>query len=672
MSDVAAAALEARAWTQWFREPLALAETAQALIRQGLALDDVGLECLGWFFAVRPLVAQGADAQADRALDVVEQRCYAARQIRVLRLVNDLRAVLWLRRGEVHRAWSLAHAADMRTETGRSPTDQIVSALGLAEIAMQRADFDEVLEQGYRAWHCAASLDIPAAKAIALHNLAANQLNLLNLEDALPLQQQAQLWLERAEMAWVLPHVWENLILIHDVQGRFDEAARVLAHWRAQVGAFSVQEQQAKGVAIALGLLASGQAEQALKIVDVASPDARGDRHRTSAWVWAKGRVLLGLGQAEQARAVCEEGLAAAAAQPHAQTPYNLVRLHDVVREACEILGDFRAALQAHKAAQQASLPLLGHSARARYLSLKLQQKPPGAPRRRAAHGRARLDALDSSISALQRSMQQAPAPGSDVIEQGRLVAYLGHEIRAVLTQVMGVNALLQQSRLDPWQSRQVSLATKSVRGALALVNDILDLARLEAGRLELDCQPVDITQLTLELTGAWAAAVREKGLDLVVDVQAGQAAVLADGPRLRHVLSTLLGNALKHAEAGRVTVQVHRREAGPGMQAVHVAVEDTGESISTAALATLFSELPSVQAGPQPHRGAGLALVLSRQLLRRMGSDLEVHSQQGQGTTFGFTLTAPLALAGAADGHAMPSPPPPCDGAASGARQSH
>lgn len=645
MSDVAAAEVEAKAWTQWFKAPASLTETAQEMIRQGLDRNDVRLECLGLFFAVRPLIAAGADDETEPALDFAEQRCFAAGQVRVLRLVNDQRAGLWLRRGELEKAWQLANAADQRSETARGPVDQTLSALGLAEIALQRADFDQVLEHGYRALRCAEATEVPAAKAIALHNLAANQLSLLNLEDALPLQQEAQVWLERAQMAFALPYVWENLILIHDVQGRQEEAAQALAQWRAHAGEFSAQTLHAQGVAIALGLLASGEPALALPIVQGTAHDPGGDRHRASAWIWAKGRVLLGLGQAAQARAVCEDYLAVADARLQPDTPYNLVRLHDVLREACESLGDFRAALRAHKAAQHASLPLLGHSARARYLSLKLQQAQVAVGAQRAPQSHIRMEALDRSITTLQQSMQQAPAPEADLAEQRRFVAYVGHEIRGALANVMGVNSLLLESPLDQRQSRYVSLATQSVQAALALVNDILDLAKLEAGRFDIVQAPLHIGQLALDLASEFEAQALEKGLHLVCDVASDLPAVRADGLRLRQVLVNLLSNAFKFTAAGQIGLRVERRETTAGLQHIHVAVEDTGEGISADALPLLFGEFS--QAGPgadQRHGGSGLGLMLSRQLLRRMGSDLLVRSQPGVGTTFWFTLAAPLA----------------------------
>lgn len=660
MSDRSLADLETRAWTQWFRAPSELAATAQELIRQGLARADAGLECLGLLFAVRPAIAARADADAERALDLAELRSRAAGQVRVLRLVHDLRAFLWLRRGEIDRAWQLAHAADQRSDTARPPMDRTINALGLAEIALQRADFDAVVEQGYRAMRCADLVGITAVRAIATHNLATKQLNLLNLDVALPLQLEAQALFRRAGMDSARRHVWENLILIHDAQERPIAAARTLAEWRAAVGDFSARELQDQGVAIALGLLAVGQPGQAMRIVESPEQDPDGDRHRTTAWIWAQGRVLLALGQADRARRLCEDFLAAAASRTHPETPYNLVRLYDVLREACETLGDFRAALLANKASQRAALPLLGQSTRARYLSLKLQQPGPDAEAQPAARNRKRLEALDRSIGTLRQSMEEEkkPATEADLAEQRRFVAYVGHEIRSALAGVMGVNSLLlMESKLDPRQSRYVSLSTQSVRGALALVNDILDMAKLEAGRFDIVCRPLDITRLARDLTSEFEVLALEKGLRLVCDAPPDMAEVQADGRRLRQVLSNLLGNALNFTDAGDVTVRVERRDAAAGTACVYVAVEDSGPGIAAEDLPALFAEFSQIGAGAdQRHGGSGLGLVLSRELLRCMGSELNVRSQPGVGTTFWFTFTAPRAEAG--DGERPPSDP--------------
>ncbi|MBU6258761.1 MAG: HAMP domain-containing histidine kinase [Burkholderiales bacterium] len=248
--------------------------------------------------------------------------------------------------------------------------------------------------------------------------------------------------------------------------------------------------------------------------------------------------------------------------------------------------------------------------------------------------------------------MQEPAASAADLAEQRRFVAYVGHEIRSALASVMGVNSLLLlESRLDPRQSRYVSLATQSVRSALALVNDILDMAKLEAGRFDILCQPVDIARLARELTSEFEVLALEKGLRLVCDAPTELPEVQADGRRLRQVLSNLLGNALKFTDAGHVTVRVQRREAAAGMACVHIAVEDTGAGISAEDLPLLFSEFSQIGSGSaQREAGSGLGLALSRQLLRRMGSELQVRSRTGAGSTFWFTFTAPLAGTGDGD----------------------
>ncbi len=638
--------LEAKAWSQWYEAPAALGETAATLQRIAQEASDARIECLGLFFAARPLVVERADIDAHRALDHAEIRCLETGQHRVLRLVTDLRAQLYLRRGQIEEAWQLAHADEQRCAAGRDIVDQILNAIVLAEIAMQRTGFDEALEQGYRAVQFAEQLGVPSFVAIARHNLAADQLSLLNLEDALPMQLTAEKLVQQVGMHYVLPYVWNNLILIYDIQGRYDVAARVLSKWEAQDQGFSDEDRRHRGVTIALGLLALGRKAEALEVATIAQSAPGKDQALTSAAIWARGRALLSLGRADQARAVCEQHLSALGQSKIPTTPYNLVRLQEVISAAAEEEGDFRAALQAQKAAHQAALSMLGNSARARYVSLKIQQAQSGDGDRDLGRDQARLTTLNRSLTDFDESLRNDEAPKIDMAEQRRFVAYISHEIRGALNGVMGMNSLLMMSKLDDRQSRYVNLAQSSAKTVLALVNDILDIAKLEADRFDIGSRPVAIAELAQQVTDEFENQAREKKIRLSCEVSPNLPPMLTDALRLKQILTNLLSNAIKFTDHGTVCLKVRHEDTSSALlQTLHFAVIDTGVGISDEDLPKLFSEFSRAGTDLQPRSGGtGLGLALSRKLLRRMGSELHVQSQTGQGSTFWFKLRLPLA----------------------------
>ncbi|OBS32030.1 hypothetical protein A9O67_10770 [Tepidimonas fonticaldi] len=240
-------------------------------------------------------------------------------------------------------------------------------------------------------------------------------------------------------------------------------------------------------------------------------------------------------------------------------------------------------------------------------------------------------------------------------VARGQFLANMSHEIRTPLSGVVGMLELALDQTAEPALRETLATALGAARHLIDIVNDILDLSKIEAGRLELRDEPFDPRALLRDIEGAMQASARLKGLTLTV--QGGEALpsrVRGDATRLRQVLFNLVGNAIKFTDRGGVTLVVRAEPQPDGRWRTEWAVHDTGIGIPPAQLARIFD--PFVQgegAANRRYGGTGLGLAISRELVQRMGGALTVQSTPGQGST--FTVTLPLAPAEPAPDAAAP-----------------
>jgi PAS domain S-box-containing protein len=251
---------------------------------------------------------------------------------------------------------------------------------------------------------------------------------------------------------------------------------------------------------------------------------------------------------------------------------------------------------------------------------------------------------------------------------KNEFIANMSHELRTPLNAVIGFATLLEQGMLAS-PGEQAAFA-QSIREAaehlLRLINDILDLAKMEAGRFDLELEPADLGRMARAAAATLDSQARRKGLALRVDVPDEALRVLLDPGRMRQVLLNLLGNAIKFTDKGEVRLRVFRE---PGNEHVCVRVEDTGVGIAREKQGTLFQKFSQVDMSyRRRHQGAGLGLTITRSLVERMVGTIVLESEGiGRGTRVTLTFPALSDSPSPAGGMEAGDPAPPSDVAAAG-----
>ncbi len=230
-------------------------------------------------------------------------------------------------------------------------------------------------------------------------------------------------------------------------------------------------------------------------------------------------------------------------------------------------------------------------------------------------------------------------------VAKSEFLANMSHEIRTPLTGIIGFAGLLEELPHLPTKAK--TFANRIVTASqtlLSVVNDVLDFSKIEAGQIELDPQPFEPEACLRETVELVQAQARNRGLTLRVEVRGElPAMVLADSSRLRQVLLNLLSNAIKFTAQGNVTVGVSYLAANGGC--LRIAVTDTGVGIPAAQTDRLFQRFSQVDGSiSRQYGGTGLGLAICRGLAESMGGAIGVESKEGRGSTFWFTVAAPVA----------------------------
>lgn len=241
----------------------------------------------------------------------------------------------------------------------------------------------------------------------------------------------------------------------------------------------------------------------------------------------------------------------------------------------------------------------------------------------------------------LRLERERAAAEAASRVKS-EFLAHMSHEIRTPMNALLGSAELLANTRLDEKQSRHVALFQSAGASLVEILNDLLDLSKIEAGLLELHPQPFSLVDLVASQTVLFEARASQKGLRLQTEFDPElPPVVLGDGPRLAQVLRNLLGNAVKFTHHGSVTLAVHRVPHAP--RRLRFEVRDTGIGIAAPKQQEIFQAFTQADSGvARAYGGTGLGLTISHRLVALMGGVLGVDSREGEGSVFHLEIDLP------------------------------
>ena len=240
---------------------------------------------------------------------------------------------------------------------------------------------------------------------------------------------------------------------------------------------------------------------------------------------------------------------------------------------------------------------------------------------------------------AAERSALKAEAAND---AKGAFLATMSHEIRTPLNGIIGMSGMLAHSLEDETRRNYAQMIASSGKALLGLLNDTLDLSKIEAGRFTLQPEDFSVACLLREATSLYQGRAAEKGIQLLLELDESlPASVTADPVRVRQALTNVISNAVKFTDAGCVAVRAYAvpSRSEPGMHEISVEVSDTGTGIAKADLEAIFERYGQSGPAQRQREGSGLGLSISRELARLMGGDLVAESNAGEGSRFTLTL---------------------------------
>lgn len=237
---------------------------------------------------------------------------------------------------------------------------------------------------------------------------------------------------------------------------------------------------------------------------------------------------------------------------------------------------------------------------------------------------------------------------------KSQFLAVMSHEIRTPMNGILGMAQAMRGDDLIPAQHDRLKVISECGQGLLTILNDVLDLSKVEAGKLELEQVPFDLSRVLNGIAAAHALNIEERGLHLRLDMEAACGIYLGDPTRLRQIVCNLVSNAMKFTEQGEISIKARRSGGG-----LRIEVADTGRGMDQTTLSAIFD--PFAQADASTTRrfgGTGLGLSIVRQLAVLMGGDVAVASRLGYGSR--FTVTLPIERLGDASDEREVEPVPP------------